>query len=211
MFENLSNIDFVALAAFFVSVISLMKKQEEIAHNRRMVTAQKRLDEVIYPLFRIVEPYMKKRKKLSDFDAGEIDKILRQQSHLIGGKLSYYQEIFTTYKSTDYQKVEKRIEDFYSEVSKEYDVLNNEIGIPKRKWRYFFKNYRMRFSRFTMLVIGINSVAFLSMILVLGGIWFEMYRFSQNGEFSTNNLALEFFALLMIWLFQKVLFDFLDR
>lgn len=193
-----------------VPIASAITQRNALYHSRKAQTAEFRLKAIIYPLFTIAEPYMKSSKSLTDDDAKEISSILQRNGSMIGN-LVEYQQLFASYKSSDYMLQKKHIDRFFSAVNAEFDAICQELGIPKRSIRYRCKNYRFVFSKSILFSVFISFAFFLSLLCDSLLFVSAALNFIKTGNLSIDALLISLGITFILWVIDQIVFSYLEK
>lgn len=170
-------------------IMSALNQQAQLRHARKAETAELRLREIIYPLFVIIEPYMKSFRLLSVSDAQSVLDILQKNGPMIGNLLEY-QELLQNCIQSPSSRTSKRLDHFFLAVNSEYDAICKELGIPKRSVRYRIKNYRFIFARAVLLSIAVSTAVLIAMTCDVLFLIAAAQKFFQTGVFPYYGLML---------------------
>lgn len=170
-FQFISNYNVLfQILTITISLIAQFKQHQTLSHNRYSSSAKFRMDNIVYPLFEIIEPYMESARAtaLSFDDAERINAIIKMHRAYLGGKILYYEKFLIQYTPDSFQtnlSCRKNLNQFYNTVSLELDRLSIELGIPKRTLKYRVTTYRLQFSMFSIFLMIIICASSLGILL----------------------------------------------
>lgn len=201
----------VAAITIAISFATFVLQTRQLQNTRKMKSAEKRICDIIFPIFLIIEPYMKSGAPLACEDAAKILEILDHNAPFIGN-LYDYQELLSDcchpHKSVSHLK---ELDQFYSTVNKELDANSKAIGIPPRSIRYRYKNYRFVFVRFLLVTTLVDSVTIIFMGVCAALFMFNFISFPQTGVIFSRPLITFFVIFLFFVTIDRLLFYLLDR
>lgn len=156
-----------------VAVITVYLTALSLGHQKKSSCAKERLDNVISPIFEIIEPYMCPLAGLPTNESlNGIKHIFNENRLLAGATIRKYLAILQSEEAI--RKNPKSFDKLCAEISREYDSLCKEIGIPCRSLKYRFFTYKLKFAWkyiFVIFFLAIFQIAIATFcFLVLIGI-----------------------------------------
>lgn len=197
LFDRLFGGDSSIVALVIAAIAAIIAFME----YRRSDFSLRRLEQVISPLFEMIEQTMMRNAARTDNDTvSKVIERIKSEPVLAGGKLRAYRAL-----STSAPSFSREWDSLCKRVSRDYDWLCRWNNIPRRSIRYRLQHYKWRFaiipviamSGKVLLSISTMFVAFASLILAGQSI------LSMESELVIPALATSVAFLSFTWLLTR--------
>lgn len=183
-----------ALLAIIIAAVGALIAFFSYRHNKRSVSAMRRLEDVISPLFELIEPSMMRDAPPPDPQTVQsVLALLRSQLMLAGGSLRPY--ALLSPKELSSPPVWNQL---CKDTSRQYDRLCSWCSIPKRSIQYRTR-YKTRFSILPIVLLVVRAMASfgLFIIAVLIALALLRYVLLAQYEYVLPTVASLFVSILL--------------